>query len=179
MKKVIAGSILLVALAASPAFADKGFSAGASLGYSNITIGDSGVNADFNDFGYKVFGNYMFTDNWGVEGSWLDFGNLSENIGGVDAEINADGFDLFAVGSFPVSDKVDLFGKAGFISWDASTKLDGVDAGSDDGNDLALGFGGRLKTSNNFGLRAEYEWFDIQDTDSAWLLSVGFEYSFK
>jgi OOP family OmpA-OmpF porin len=179
MKKIIAGSVLFAALAASPAFADMGFSAGASLGYSNITIGDQGVNADFNDVGYKIFGNYMFNDNWGVEGSWLDFGNLSATIGGINAEISANGFDLFAVGSFPVSDTIDLFGKAGFLNWDASTKIDGIDQGSDNGNDLALGLGGRFSTSSNFGIRAEYEWFDIKDTNSAWLLSVGFEYSFK
>jgi OOP family OmpA-OmpF porin len=122
----------------------------------------------------------MFSENFGVEGSWLDFGSLSENIAGLaNVEINADGFDLFVVGSFPVSDKFDLFGKAGLLSWDASTKIDGIDAGSDSGEDMALGFGGRFKSGNNFGIRGEYEWFDIKDTDSAWLLSIGLEYSFK
>lgn len=180
MKKIILSSILFAALAISPAFADEGFSAGASIGYSKISIGDSDFSVDFNGFGYKVFGTYMFNNNFGVEGSWLDFGNLSENIAGLgEAEVDADGFDLFLVGAYPVSDEADLFGKIGFVSWDAKSKLDGVVEGSDSGTDLALGFGGRFKTSNNFVLRAEYEWFDIEDTDSAWLLSVGFEYSFK
>ncbi|MDH5500264.1 MAG: porin family protein [Gammaproteobacteria bacterium] len=179
MKKIIVGSVLLAVLGASPAFADKGFSAGASLGYSNISIGDSGINVDFNDVGYKIFGAYMFTDNWGVEGSWLDFGSLSENIAGSNAELDADGFDLYAVGAFPVSDTFDLFGKAGIISWDASASIDGIDQGSDSGEDLALGFGGRFTGASGFGLRAEYEWFDIKDTDSAWMFSVGFEYAFK
>lgn len=179
MKRFFAVSVLAAAIAASPAYADKGFSAGASVGYSNISLGDSGVNVDFNDVGYKVFGTYMFTDNFGVEGSWLDFGNLSENVGGLEAEIDADGFDLFAVGSFPVSDTFDLFGKAGMLSWDASTSINGVAQGSDSGEDLALGFGGRFTGASGFGIRAEYEWFDIEDTDSAWLVSVGFEYSFK
>jgi OOP family OmpA-OmpF porin len=70
MRKSIAASVLLVALAAAPAFADKGFSAGASVGYSNVSIEDSGVSVDFSDVGYKVFGAYMFNDNWGIEGGW-------------------------------------------------------------------------------------------------------------
>lgn len=54
MRKAIAASVLLVALAAAPAFADKGFSAGVSLGYSNVSIEESGASVDFNDVGYKV-----------------------------------------------------------------------------------------------------------------------------
>lgn len=180
MKKLILGSMVLALMASGSAFADKGFSAGASVAYSNITIKDSGLSVDFNDVGYKIFGAYMFTEHFGVEGSWLDFGNLSENVAGIaQVDINADGFDLFAVGSYPVSDKLDLFGKAGMVSWDASTSLDGVDQGSDNGEDLALGIGVRFNTDSNFGIRGEYEWLDIKDTDSAWLLSVGFEYAFK
>jgi hypothetical protein len=42
-----------------------------------------------------------------------------------------------------------------------------------------VGVGGRFNSGGNFGFRAEYEWFDIPDLDSAWMLSVGFEYAFK
>lgn len=179
MRKSIAASVLLVTLAAAPAFADKGFSAGASVGYSNVSIEESGVSVDFSDVGYKVFGTYMFNDNWGIEGSWIDFGSMSEDVAGTEIELEVDGFDVFAVGAIPVSETMDLFAKAGMLSWDASVSVSGFGSGSESGEDLALGVGGRFNSGGNFGFRAEYEWFDIPDLDSAWLLSVGFEYAFK
>lgn len=179
MRKAIAASVLLVALAATPAFADKGFSAGASVGYSNVSVEDSGISIDFSDIGYKVFGAYMFNDNWGIEGGWMDMGSMSENVFGTEIELEVDGFDVFAVGAMPVSETFDLFAKAGIVSWDASLSSPGLGEESDSGEDLALGFGGRLNTSGGFGFRGEFEWFDIAEADSAWLLSVGFEYTFK
>ena len=179
MKKAFAGSLLLGSLVAAPAFAETGFSAGASLGYSTLEIEDSGLSAEFDDVGYKIFGNWMFTDNFGIEGGWVDFGNLSTNIGGTDAEIDADGFDLFVVGALPVSETFDLYAKVGMLSWDAEASISGFGQGSDSGEDLAYGLGGRLKAASGFGIRAEWEMFDIEDTDSAWMLSVGFDYLFK
>lgn len=179
MKKLITGFVGLVALAASPAFADKGFSAGASVGYSNVSIDDSGISVDFNGTGYKVFGAYMFNDNFGIEGGYLNFGSPSENVQGIDIEFDIDGFDLFAVGALPISDTFEFFGKAGMVSWDGSISAPGLGEESDSGEDLALGIGGRFKGSSGFGFRAEYEWFDVADIDSAWMLSVGFEYAFK
>ena len=179
MRKASAASVLLVALAAAPAFADKGFSAGAAVGYSSVSIEDSGVSVDFNDIGYKVFGAYMFNDNWGIEGGWMDMGSMSENVQGTEIELEVDGFDVFAVGAMPVSETFDLFAKAGIVSWDATVSATGFGESSDSGEDLALGFGGRFNTSGGFGFRGEFEWFDVEDVDSAWLFSVGFEYAFK
>jgi OOP family OmpA-OmpF porin len=179
MKKGSAAWFMLVTLTAGPAIAEQGFSAGASIGHSTVELRESGLSADFDSVGYKVFAGYMFNDNFGFEGGWVDFGSADENILGSNVEINTDGFDLFAVGAVPVSDSFDLFAKAGFLSWDVGASIDGFDLGSDSGEDLALGFGGRFKTRSGFGLRAEYEWFDIPDTDSAWMLSIGFDYAFK
>lgn len=179
MRKLIAGSLLLVVMAATPAIADKGFSAGASVGYSSISFEDSGVSVDFNDVGYKIFGSYMFNDNWGIEGGWMDFGSMSENVQGTEIELEVDGFDLFVVGAMPISETFDLFAKAGMLSWDAEVSSPGFGSESDSGEDLALGFGGRFNSGGNFGFRAEYEWFDVEDVDSAWMLSLGFEYAFK
>jgi OmpA-OmpF porin, OOP family len=181
MRKMITGSLLLVVMAAAPAFADKGFSAGASVGYSNISIEEGSETLDFSAVGYKVFATYMFNDYFGVEGGWVDFGSASEYVPIVvaDLELSTDGFDVFAVGAMPISDTFDLFAKAGMFSWDVSADVGGSSFGSDSGEDIAIGVGGRFNTSGGFGFRAEYEWFDIEDVDSAWLLSVGFEYAFK
>ncbi|MEQ9561046.1 MAG: outer membrane beta-barrel protein, partial [Woeseiaceae bacterium] len=120
MKKVIAAFVALAAFATGPALADKGFSAGASIGYSNVGIDEDGVGVDLTGTGYKVFGTYMFNDNFGIEGGWLSLGEPSDTVGGFDLEVDADGFDVFAVGAMPVSDTFDLFAKAGVFAWDAT-----------------------------------------------------------
>jgi opacity protein-like surface antigen len=48
----------------------------------------------------------------------------------------------------------------------------------DDGTDLALGLGANFKASDHLTIRAEGEWFDIQDTDQAWLLGFDVIYTF-
>ena len=73
-----------------------------------------------------------------------------------------------------MSDSVELFGKAGVISWDADSIVDGVLVGADDGDDLALGFGASWNANGTLGVRAEYEWFDIPDADNVWMASIGF-----
>lgn len=179
MKKLMTAFVGLVAFAASPAFADKGFSAGASVGYSNVSFEEDGASIDLTGTGYKIFGTYMFNDYFGIEGGWLNLGDPSDTVAGFDVELDADAFDVFAVGALPVSDSFDLFAKAGMLAWDASISIDGFGEDSDSGEDLALGFGGRFTGASGFGLRAEYEWFDLADADSVWMISLGFEYAFK
>jgi hypothetical protein len=48
----------------------------------------------------------------------------------------------------------------------------------DDGEDLALGIGAKWNSDGAFGLRAEFEWFDVDDVDAVWMASVGFELRF-
>ena len=48
----------------------------------------------------------------------------------------------------------------------------------DDGTDLAFGLGVNYKAGEQLTLRAEGEWFDIEDTDQAWLLGFAVIYDF-
>ena len=178
------GLLLIAALAftfmTSAAFAE-GFSVGASIGSSKIEVDDSssGIAFDGSDFGWKVFGKYMFNDNWGIEVGYVDFGNPDDTILGVDFDIEVDGIDAFFIGSFPATDSVDLFGKAGYVSWDAKISSPGVPSQSDDGSDLALGVGAAFHTSDKFSILGEWEWFDIEDSDAVWILSIGIEVGFN
>ena len=88
---------------------------GASVGSTKIEIDDStsGIEFSGSDVGWKVFGRYMFNDNWGIEAGYVDLGKPDDTIMGVDIEVKADGFDGSLVGAVPVSDTVELFGKTG------------------------------------------------------------------
>jgi OOP family OmpA-OmpF porin len=178
MNRLLVMTTALVLAAVPVANAEQGFSAGVSLGYATVEVEDSGLSFDGSAVGWKLFGRYMFTDNWGIEGGYIDFGTPDEDILGVNVEVDANGFDLFAVGAFPTSSNFELFGKLGFVSWDADAKAEGL-TDSDDGTDLALGFGGAYKASDQFSIRGEFEWFDIDDTDAVWMLSIGGEVRFQ
>lgn len=178
---------LVFLLTTTNLYAQGEMAVGVSLGSANIEIDDSGVSFDSNDFGWKIFGVYMFNDNWGIEGGYIDFGNPDDSIniagfGSVNVEVDANGFELFGVGSIPVASNADVFAKAGVIFWDADISANVAGTGaddSDDGTDLALGVGGRWNVTDQFSLRGEWEWFDIDEADSVWMLSVGVEFRFQ
>ena len=177
MNRLLVTASALLLAAVPMANADEGFSAGASLGYATVEFDDSGLSFDGSDIGWKVFGRYMFTDNWGVEGGYVSFGEPDDDVLGVDVDIDADGFDFFVVGALPMGEDFDLFGKIGVVRWDADASVEGFSE-SDDGTDLALGVGGAYKATGQFSIRGEWEWFDIEDSETVWMLSIGGEMRF-
>jgi opacity protein-like surface antigen len=120
----------------------------------------------------------------------------------IDVETEIDGQQLYLMGFWPLSEQVELFGKIGMFSWDRDTliidriaaisvvdqptlpaiQLDGQNwtqtTTSDDGEDLAAGFGLHIKASEHVMLRGEFEWFDIEGTSQAWLGSVSLVFAF-
>jgi opacity protein-like surface antigen len=174
MKKLTCAVLAAMLISAGSAYADDGFSVGASIGYANIENDDPAFDFDANDTGYKFFANYSFANYLGFEGAYIDFGEPSDDVLGLPGTIDAEGYTLYAVGRLPLADSVGLFGKAGVISWDADSIVDGALVGADDGDDLALGFGASWNANGTLGLRAEYEWFDIPDADNVWMASLGF-----
>lgn len=177
MKKSIVLFFAILSLLAGNAFA-QGFTAGASIGYAKIEDSESGLSIDANDTGFKIFGAYNFNENWGVEAGYIDFNKPSTNVLGTDLAIEANGFDVYGVGMLPAGEDFDLFGKVGVIAWDAKGFVDGVESGDDSGTDLALGIGARWKSSGAFGIRGEWEWFNISDADTVWMFSLGAELRF-
>ena len=173
MKKITSAVLAAIFISAGSAYADDGFSVGASIGYANIENDDPAFDFDANDTGYKLFANYSFANYLGFEGGFIDFGEPSDDVLGLPGKIDAQGYTLYGVGRLPLADSVELFGKAGVISWDADSIVDGTLVGADDGDDLALGFGASWNANGTLGLRAEYEWFDIPDADNVWMASLG------
>lgn len=157
--------------------AADGLSVGASYGYANIKDTESGFSFDAADTGYKFFGNYMFTNGFGIEGGYIEFGEPDDDFLGQVARIEAEAWSLYGVGALGLSESFDLFAKAGVVSWEADSLLDGMPVGTDDGEDLALGIGARFGLGA-LGLRTEFEWFDVEDADAVWMASVGLEFRF-
>lgn len=177
MKKLSIAIIAIAALAATSASADSGLSIGASAGYVSIADSESNLEFDGNDVGYKLFGTYMFNDFFGVEGGYVDFGAPDADVFASRLSIEATGWNGYLVANLPLGQSFDLFAKAGAVKWDADSFIDGIAVASDDGSDLALSGGVRLNIGS-LGIRAEIDWYDIADTDKAWMASIGLEFRF-
>lgn len=178
MKKITVALLGLTTLLAAGAYADEGLTLGASVGYVNIEDDDPGFTFDANDTGYKFFADYTLSNYLGIEGGYIDFGKPEDIVFGLPGEIDASGWNLYGVGNLPLTGGVDVFAKAGIVAWDADSIIDGVLIDTADGTDLALGFGASWNSNETFGLRAEFDWFDIDEADSVWMTSIGFELRF-
>ena len=178
MKKFAWATSLCLIFLFSTVNADDGLSLGASYGYASIEDSDPGFSFDASDTGYKLFANYMFSSGFGIEGGYIDFGEPDDSLLGQTARIDAEAWSLYGVGALGLSERFDLFAKAGVVSWEADSLIDGIPVGADDGEDLALGIGAKFNSGGALGLRAEFEWFDIDDADAVWMASVGFEFRF-
>ena len=153
--------------------ADNGFYVGGSIGQAKAELKEGNLNFDADDTGFKAIAGIRPLDWLAVEANYVNFGEASDD----DVEIDADGVSAFAVG-FLAAGPVDLFAKAGLVSWDASVSVDGLGTiGRDDGTDLAYGVGAQLRFLS-LGVRAEYEIFDIDGVDDLSMLSIGFTYTF-
>jgi OOP family OmpA-OmpF porin len=125
----------------------------------------------------KIFGGYKFTPNFAVEGAWIDLGEISASGGGATITGEVDGLQLAAVGMFPINPQFGVFGKVGVYMWDATVSAPGFGSVSDDGSDIMFGAGVNWNFAQRFGLRAEWERFDI-DGDDVDFLSVGVQFNF-
>jgi OOP family OmpA-OmpF porin len=153
---------------------------GAGAGITTVDICDDisgpGVSCDDKDTGLKIFGGFKFNPNFGVEASWVDLGEVTASGPGGTATIEVDGFGVAAVGMIPINPQFGVFGKIGAYMWDANANAPGFSA-SDDGTDIMFGAGVNWNFSSHFGLRAEWERFDI-DGDDVDFLSIGAQYNF-
>ena len=168
---------LLVPLANA---AETGFYVGGGIGSAGIEFDDPVLPEDFDesDFGWKVFGGFNFdlAFDLGVEVGYVDLGEPAANIGAVSVELDPTGFDVFGVAGFDLG-PVNVFGKLGYIFWDADIDVGTIDF-SDDGNDLAYGVGVRIGL-DSLEIRGEYESFDISDIDTVDMLSASIVYYFQ
>ncbi len=177
MKRVIGILVVILGLSTGAALAGP-FYVGASVVDSKVKVEDSGFDFDSSDTSYKVYAGFQFFKFFGVEGSYLDFGSLDDDVSGTDVTVDATGWDAFAVGILPFGDHFQIFGKFGWLFWDSDTKASGSSSDSDSGNDTAYGAGIEIIIGKHFGIRGEYERYDIEDTEKVETYSIGADFRF-
>jgi opacity protein-like surface antigen len=172
MRKALLATALLIASTAATA-ADNGVYLGVSLGNANMDVDQGPLQIDGDDTGFKFIAGLRPLDWFAVEASYVNFGEVED--GPLASE--TDGISAFGVFFLPVG-PVDVFAKAGLISFENTVELNGFgDIFREDGTDLAYGVGVQFRLLS-LGVRAEYEVFDIDDLDDANFLSIGVTYTF-
>jgi OOP family OmpA-OmpF porin len=155
--------------AISPAIAqDSGFYVGAGIGDFSVDVGSfSG-----SDTGFKLFGGYKFIKYLAAEVEYIDGGTVDDS----GFEIDVSGWNLSGVGILPVGEKFNVFAKLGMIFWDAD--LGGMESASDSGEDFSWGIGAGYSFTEQFGMQLEYQGFEIEDTDTVDMISLGASWKF-
>jgi OOP family OmpA-OmpF porin len=169
-----------------------GFSAGQADVEESMVIPeliDPGGRVDGKDGAFKLFGGYQFTPNFALEAAFVDLGDVSYsgsftgNLGAVPVtggRIQNSGINLSAVGVVPLGQRFVFFGKVGMFLWysEASDVTGGFAFYSEeDGADLSVGLGASVALGQRVSLRAEWERFDMSNTDVD-LVTVGFAFRF-
>lgn len=180
-----ASAVVSALLMSTPAAADSGPYIGASVGNTRLeaTLQDPLLGGSFvfdeSDFSWKIYGGFNFdlpTINLGIEGGYRSLGGPSAIIATDEFGIDLTAWDAYGVAGFDLG-PVTVFGKLGLVAWDADLTFAGFDAGSESDQDTAYGVGASFGLGS-FQLRAEYEVFDVSDTDDVYMLSAGFVYTF-
>lgn len=156
----------------------------AADGYIGLGLGQSEINQGFfGEYGngYKLFGGVRVHKNLAIEAAYTDFGNPSENLFGVEVEYEAWSVGAWAKGLWPVSQHIELFGKAGVAYWEAdeTSTVFGLPPTktSWDGTDFAWGVGASFNYWDHVSIQLEYE--DIlADIDTITLWSISVLYTF-
>ena len=115
-------AMLPLLVAASVANAD-GFSLGLSAARAPINLDDAGTTFGGDADGYRVFGSYMFTRNFGVEGGLSKYGTPDDTSVPADLHMDTEAYDLYAVAAYPLSNNFDLIAKVGYVSWNTETEV--------------------------------------------------------
>jgi opacity protein-like surface antigen len=179
---------LSVAAATPAAFADEnaGFYLGGGVGQFNAQIDDVDEvddtieGWDEDDTAYKLFAGFRLNQFLAFE---LDYINLGEPSGavvpGFNVDASVDGFAPYVVGTIPLGDWFEVYGRLGYYFYDATVGVeDGVNGRlefDEESEDLVWGGGIGANIGERLNLRLEYERFDLQgvdDADSLWLTAA-------
>jgi OOP family OmpA-OmpF porin len=173
-QKVVLTAVLALVVAGLPAMAQEGF-AGASWLGSGADFETAFDDFDSDDSGWKIFVGYDFIKFFGLEAAYRDLGDFSETsgAGSIDAEVKA--YDLAGRGVLPLGKAFELFGKLGYstVDVDATTSTGLVTASASDSDwELYYGVGIGLKIGKSFGIRAEWEEWDVDTELNAYSLGA-------
>lgn len=155
------------------------FSLGLSAANADVNVDDVNVNVHGKANGWRLFGAYEINDRYSIEGGMSTFDRPDDPTIASIPEVENESYDLFAVGKLPLSDKFEVFGKAGFVSWTTEIEESEESEFSSRSTDLALGLGGEYDLNTRLSIRGEYLWTDSNNSGASDTMSVAAIFHFQ
>jgi OOP family OmpA-OmpF porin len=129
------------------------------------------------DTGWKLLGGYRFNRYLAAEASYIDWREVTATVRSgtqtVGVKASQHSYGLAAVGTLPIGERFELFGKAGFLKTEQeSTSTRTVKR---DDTEFHYGVGAKFAFTRNWAARGEWEKTDKLKVE---LLSIGVEYRF-
>ena len=133
--------------------------------------------ADDTDSSYSIHGGYRFHENMAVEfgytylGSAKADGTLPPAVP-FNADFESWAYDVTAVGTWPVSERISVFGRIGFANWKREADIFigggvGFTSMSDSGTDPVYGFGAEFAAHEQVAVRLQWQRFsDVGGDDT-------------
>ncbi len=181
MKYGITAALALATLAAAAAAQaqenESGYSAGAGVGTFDVKINDFDQiddtidRYDSDDTAWKAFGGWRMNEYLGFELAYVNLGSPDDEIlPGVTLTTETDGFAPYVVGTLPVGDWFELFGKVGYYWYDTEARLAtpaGEVSDSQSNDTFTWSAGAGVNIFERVNVRLEYEQFDFDEADDA------------
>ena len=123
----------------------------------------------------KLGGGYRFSDFVSFEVSLISYGEVSDTNGTVETDMVGAAIATQLMGLLPITNSIDIFGKAGVSYWKFEIKSEDpplISRASEDGSDVIYGAGFLFRVDHDSTLRLEYELSDIGGIDIA---AISFE----
>jgi OOP family OmpA-OmpF porin len=148
-KLILAAAVTVVT---STAFAaQEGFYAGVNAGAAQQNIDGAGSKKE-NPTSWGLYGGYNFTRNFGLELGYQDLGEAK--IDG-QSKVKSQALSTDMVGRYALTDRFDVFGKAGLSYFKRKLTLDTGGEDSKYGTAGKLALGGEFAATQNIGVRVE------------------------
>ena len=165
MKRLIPIAIVLLMGMSSVAFADA--YVGASYLSTSAEFDTAFDNFDTDESSYKFFGGFNMGKFFGIEASYRDLGSHQQTVGSSMIDLDLDAYDVSVRGRLAIGKRFTAFAKAGYANISASGSFDFgklVESVDEDEWELLYGVGLDINLGERFGLRAEWEEYDIDDS---------------
>jgi OOP family OmpA-OmpF porin len=174
---------LLLTLPTAPltASAGEGFYAGASVGTASLNDDFDGLEIEDDTAAHRFVGGWWVNRYFALEAGYQNFGDFEQDfaIGGASskATLSADGYTLGLQGSYPVANKVAIFGRAGAFFWDGEAEINNVSQASPEETNPYLSVGLSYAFNDSFSINSDWTHYELESSNSD-VYSVGFQYRF-
>lgn len=178
---------MLAALAGTAAAQSQGAYVGGNVGRAEQKVSIDGFGSEKDhDTGFKLYGGYNFTQNFGLEAGYADLGKLERSALGETVSLEPTSVYFAATVTLPLNDGFSLFGKAGAARTEVKGTISAAgfrESGKENRTSGYVAVGAAYAINPNFSVVAEYEYFGkIYKEDGADLkanmVSVGVRYKF-